>query len=285
MKTFAALFALMLCMQFVQAETIIADKQQVSGTWNTKGSPYIIQGEAIVPEGKTLTIKPGVEVKFKTSEIEEFEYAEGSVDFGFLRVNGKIVAKGKEKSPIVFTRMGSEGSWGAVVVNTTDKGSEFEWCKFSYGHYIRGVIEEDNATGILTFIKSTGKVSHCIFNGGWTGINCKQGSNPTIDHCTIVKNEYGLECNTESNPTISNCIIWGNSTTFYLNSGKEIPMSYTFFAGYGMDDEEDLKDLGNNIVSYDTDPLFLDGDGGDFRLRKDSPLVGKGEKGSNMGAY
>ncbi len=285
MRTIAAFLLLMLSVQLVQAETIIADKQQVSGTWNTKGSPYIIQGEAIVPEGKTLTIKPGVEVKFKTSENEEFEFGEESFDAGFLRVNGKIVAKGKEGKPIVFTRLGGYGNWGAVVVNTKDAGSEFIWCRFSYGHYIRNVIEDDNATGMLTFIKSTGKVSHCTFYSGWAGINCKQASNPAIDHCTIVGNEYGLECNTESNPTITSCIIWGNSTTFWLNGGKSIPMSYTFFTGGGMDDEADLEDKGNNMVDYDTDPMFVDSEGGDFKLKKGSPLAGKGGKGSNMGAY
>jgi hypothetical protein len=285
MKAIITTLAIMLCIQLVNAETIINDKQEVSGTWKAKGSPYIIKGEAIVPAGKTLTIKPGVEIRFKISESEEFEYGESTLDAGFMRVNGKIVAKGKENKPIVFTRAGSEGSWGAVVVNTTDKGSEFEWCKFSYGHYIREVIKGDNATGMLTFLKSTGKVSHCTFSNGWVGINCKQGSDPVIDHCTLVLNEYGLECNSESHPTVSNCIIWGNSTTFYLNSGKKIPMSYTFFTGEGMDDEADLEDKGNNIVDYDTDPLFVDADGGDFKLRKDSPLLKKGEKGSNIGAY
>ncbi|HRZ41505.1 MAG TPA: right-handed parallel beta-helix repeat-containing protein [Bacteroidales bacterium] len=284
MRTITAFLLLMLSMHFVHAETIIADKQQVSGTWGPKGSPYIVQGEAIVPEGKTLTIKPGVEVKFKTSINEEFEYGGSSFDFGFLRVNGKLVARGKEGKPIVFTRLGNEGSWGAVVVNTTDKGSEFAWCKFSYGHYIRYVIEGDNATGMLTFIKSTGKVSHCTFSNGWTGINCKQGSEPVIDHCTLTLNEYGLECNSDSKPTVSNTILWGNGDTFYLNSGKNIPVSYSLIQAYSIE-EESVEDKGNNIINDETEPGFIDADAGDFRLSKNSPLLKKGEKGSNIGAY
>jgi hypothetical protein len=44
----------------------MARRFQVNGL--KKGSPYIINGEAIVPSGKTLEIKPGVVVRFKTGE-------------------------------------------------------------------------------------------------------------------------------------------------------------------------------------------------------------------------
>lgn len=36
----------------------------VSGTWTLSGSPYIVVGDITVPGGQTLTILPGVEVKF-----------------------------------------------------------------------------------------------------------------------------------------------------------------------------------------------------------------------------
>jgi hypothetical protein len=39
------------------AQTVIKDKQDVFGTWKKKGSPYIIEGEAIIPSGKVLNIK------------------------------------------------------------------------------------------------------------------------------------------------------------------------------------------------------------------------------------
>lgn len=284
MRTILTTLLLVFCMQFVSAETIIFDKQKVWGTWNKKGSPYIIQGEAIVPEGKTLTIKAGVEIKFKTSENEEFEYSESSFDAGFLRVNGKIVAKGKKGKPILFTRMGVYGNWGNVLVNTTDKGSSFSYCRFEYGHYIRSVVEDDNATGVLTFLKSTGKVEYCVFAFSWSGLNCKQGSDPVIDHCTISGNQYGLECNTESQPVVKNTIIYRNETTFYLNSGKKVPFSYSFIHTYSIAEEE-IDDAGNNIVGDDINPGFIDVEGGDFRLKKGSSVAGKGEKGSNIGAF
>ncbi|OQA02352.1 MAG: hypothetical protein BWY70_00025 [Bacteroidetes bacterium ADurb.Bin408] len=50
----------------------ISNKQEVYGTWTKSKSPYTIQGEAIVPEGKTLTIEPGVTVKFKTGTNKRF---------------------------------------------------------------------------------------------------------------------------------------------------------------------------------------------------------------------
>ena len=68
MKT-KLLLALLIFSQFVFAQTTISDGEEVSGTWNMSGSPYVVEGEAIVPIGATLTIKPGVVVKFKPATL------------------------------------------------------------------------------------------------------------------------------------------------------------------------------------------------------------------------
>ena len=47
------------------AETIIPAGTEVSGNWIIQNSPYVILGEAIIPENELLIIEPGVEVKFK----------------------------------------------------------------------------------------------------------------------------------------------------------------------------------------------------------------------------
>lgn len=49
----------------VRAKTIIDDKSEVSGIWDAAHSPYLINGEAIVPENHTLIIKPGTRIEFK----------------------------------------------------------------------------------------------------------------------------------------------------------------------------------------------------------------------------
>ena len=62
---------LVICLS-MDAQTIIKDKEYVSGKWKKSKSPYIIEGEAKIAEGKTLKIKPGVVVKFRTGDGRDY---------------------------------------------------------------------------------------------------------------------------------------------------------------------------------------------------------------------
>ena len=60
--------------------TLIWDNE-VSGTWDTISSPYIVMGYIKIPDGETLTIQPGVVVKFNSTErfdIQGCLHAEGT---------------------------------------------------------------------------------------------------------------------------------------------------------------------------------------------------------------
>jgi hypothetical protein len=52
-------------------------------------SPYIVTGNVVIPAGKTLTIEPGVIVKF--------------AGYYSLKVNGTLRALGSPTNRIVFT--------------------------------------------------------------------------------------------------------------------------------------------------------------------------------------
>jgi len=123
-------------------------------------------------------------VQFKTGTNRD--YSQGSqkldnFDLGFLRVNGKIVAKGKANSLIKFTREGNEGNWGNIHIKTNSKDNLLKYCQFEYSHYVRGVITDDNATGAISFHASTGTVENCLFmTNGWSAINCKEDAAPKL---------------------------------------------------------------------------------------------------------
>lgn len=271
------LLGLFLMLVFVvEAQTTIKDGDEVYGSWTVKGSPYIIEGEAIVPEGKTLVIKPGVEVKFKEGTNFDYfiddEYNAG-FNVGFLRVKGTIIAKGSKSKMIKFGGISGFGNWGVVLmVNST--GNVFEYCHFKRSHFIRSVTYNDNATGAITFIKSDGIVENCIVENSWSGINFKQGSSSTVRNCVIYNNEYGLEANSKSKPTVVNTIVWKNKNAFYTNPGATLNISYCLLQE---DDEEKITNNGNNIVGKD--PKF----GSKFKIEKDSPCYKTGEKKKNIG--
>ncbi len=60
--SFFTFFTLFTFFTSAQAETIVSG--EVSGVWNTDGSPYIVIDTLFVPEGDTLQIRPGVSVFF-----------------------------------------------------------------------------------------------------------------------------------------------------------------------------------------------------------------------------
>lgn len=266
------------------AQTNIKDGQEVFGTWTKSKSPYIIEGEAIVPVGKTLTIKPGVVVQFKTGDVKDFlENGKRNPNFtcGFLIVNGKIVAKGKKNSHIKFTRFGSQGTWGNVSIYSQNPDNLIEYCWFEYSYFVRSVVPDENATGAVTFNKATGTVRNCYFiNNGWTALNCKNGANPLFTNNIVVGNQYALESNSNSKPVVTNTIFWDNKNLFFINGGATINISFSLYPkldSYPID----LKNDGNNIIGVD--PQFVDIKQLNFDLQKSSPAIKKGKGGKNIG--
>lgn len=80
----------------------------VSGTWNSSGSPYLVQGDITVNNGQTLTIQPGVEVVFQ----------------GFYKLNvyGNIQCTGSTMQPITFRIQDTTGWHNDSISNGGWKG-------------------------------------------------------------------------------------------------------------------------------------------------------------------
>jgi len=268
------------------AQTKISDKQEVYGTWSKSKSPYIVEGEAIVPSSQTLIIEPGVVVQFKTGEDRDYAVdgvKSSTFNVGFLRVFGTIKAEGTAKKLIKFTRNGKDGFWGNIAIDSRSKNNSFKYCWIEAAFYIRYVVlsSNDNATGAISFFNSEGTVQNCFFiNNGWTALNCKEGSNPDLKNNTIYGNKYGIECNTGSFPIITSTIVWNNETAFYVNGGASPKISYSLI----QDSEfiEGIVDKGNNIFAVD--PQFAKPAKNKFKLKSSSPAFKKGQGGVNMGA-
>jgi hypothetical protein len=121
------------------------------------------------------------------------------------------------------------------------------------------------------------------------------GSSPLLSNVTISRNSSGgriggggLRLLDNSHPTVANTIFWGNTPReIECPSGgvaSTLTVSYSNIKG-----GEAFIILQNGTVDWqagniDADPLFCKVDSGNYTLAENSPCVGTGEGGVNMGA-
>jgi len=136
------------------------------------------------------------------------------------------------------------------------------------------------------------------------GIYCDWGGNPVLKNVIISNNTAiygggirgaGNSTNAGSSPTLINVVITSNSGMGLdlYNSNSVIKNTINYHNGY-----ETIPTFNNLNISYsnieggwegegniDANPLFCDPDSGDYTLAENSPCIGTGENGANMGAF
>ncbi|MBF0227163.1 MAG: right-handed parallel beta-helix repeat-containing protein, partial [Desulfobacterales bacterium] len=161
-------------------------------TWTLSGSPYIVSGSVTIQHNEigqiaTLTIEPGVEVRF--NQVARLNIGGNSGG------SGALIAQGTQENPIIFTSnkpTPSKGDWeGITFYNTSDDSSSIiehciiEYCR-SYGIYI------NNASPTIR--------DSIIKNISNYGININAGSpiisGNEITNCT----SYGIYVSNSSAP-------------------------------------------------------------------------------------
>ncbi|TGU72114.1 hypothetical protein E4633_07275, partial [Geomonas terrae] len=96
-------------------------------TWTKSNSPYVVLNNILVPVGTTLTVEPGVVVKFDKDRV--------------LQINGTLLARGTFAQPIIFTSgqtSPAAGDWGRIYFDATSTAAVFD----SAGNYLNGSIIE-----------------------------------------------------------------------------------------------------------------------------------------------
>ncbi len=93
-----------------------------------------------------------------------------------------------------------------------------------------------------------------------------------------------------SNVTIRNSILWGGDNQIYLKilygAGGILNVEYSDIQnGVNAVLVDSLSTLNWGDGNIDDNPLFCDPENSDFHLKEESPCIGSGENGENIGKY
>jgi len=173
-----------------------------NATWTLAGSPYIVIDTVVVFPNVTLTIEPGVIVKFDNDIRLEIR-------------QGNLIAIGTTTDSITFTSNSlspTPGIWGNLFLNRSD-ASKFNYCNFRYAD--QGIYNDQVSNDTLV-------VKNSNFNDNNYGIyNWSIGSNSTnqFDTCNFMNNQIGFRTEYHQSDAIFNYCNFSFNQTGYTTSG------------------------------------------------------------------
>jgi hypothetical protein len=158
--------------------------------WTLIDSPFIVSNDITVNPGATLTIEPGVQVRF--------------ADNFSMTVNGRIIADGTNDRMIRFTTNNlnaSVGKWGTITINGIQQSSITN-CIIEYGTNgttfesgslnFQNNIVRSNQDGITVNGGSVTVENNEITNNTLNGVNIAGGILVTVENNVISSNGDGV---------------------------------------------------------------------------------------------
>ena len=157
--------------------------------WDPSDNPHIIEDNVTVSSGVTLTIKPGVEVRFNGNK--------------YIYVYGMVNAPGTSSDKIIFTRNTATNGRGLYFY--AGSVGDFTHCVMEHAYYgVRG-----NSTAIVS-------LSNCVLQkntNGFYGYQCA----PILGANTFQGNGTGLYVQTVSLFIVSSQVVRDNDTGIHFH--------------------------------------------------------------------
>ena len=234
-----------------QAVEIVGEHVTTNTTWSNNGIPYIVLGSVTVRYANsrsslaTLTIEPGVEVRFNT----ETGLYIGYPDSNYYYYRGALSAQGTAEAPIVFTSNASEpapGDWIGIKFRdyTDDSLTQLEYCVVEFGGHAQNanlyfhntspriknsIIRSSGGYGIYLSSSSPTVQGNSITANTLSGIYSDDGSTALIQNNIISDNgHYALEAHPNSYRKISANSGTGNAQNHFSVRGGTITTNSTW---------------------------------------------------------
>ncbi len=214
-------------------------------TWTLANSPYIVVASVEVWQGVTLTIQPGVVVKFNKDRL--------------LQVDGTLIARGDVANRITFTSNQSsptKGDWKSIEFTDSSVDATFDGAgNYTGGGILQYCIVEYGGSGVESAVHAPNAapyIDHNIVRN-----NAARGIRATgtvtipvvITGNTVSGNGGGISA---SHSTVTGNTVSGNSTSGYSNAndGGGIYAHYSMVTGNTVSGNSAA--LGGGIYAWDS---------------------------------
>lgn len=212
------------------ALTLVNTDIEADTTWSLAGSPYILERTITIFDSATLSIEPGVEVKFKNAN-------------NSIYIFGKILAVGTADAPITFTSNADD-----TYSNTDDD----EYCFFEeYDEEGAGVGDE-----VCEYYDFTDP-----YRGDWGDIYFIDSTDSVLDYVNI---RYGRNALTlqNSKAILKNINIYENTNGLVMFTDSSAQLENAFFDSLEKDaivlfNDSFLNFKNVKISNIDRDPITV----------------------------
>jgi nitrous oxidase accessory protein NosD len=199
-----------------------------------------LTGATVVKKGAVLTIRPGTTVRFVRTDAD----GDGIGD-GELVVEGRIIADGTKEAPIRFTSAEASPApkdWTFVIIETS-RGSRLSRCIFEYAF-----------TGVQIHYSSDVAIRDCLFVNNLEGLRFST-TEATIEGNDFTGNDTGVRYESHgSRATVARNRFRDNGTAFWVVqrststvtiTGNDVEGSRRYAVNVGYNQRADLDYSGN----------------------------------------
>ena len=170
--------------------------------WTKDNSPYFVNTNILVEEGKELTIDPGVIIQFTGNY--------------YLKVTGTISAVGTKAEPIIFVQSGDNlNYWAGISIDSPTPLSLSNTYTYASGNRLKNCMIIGASTPLT--LNSATYVDSCTFTGNGNYVRLAKSANSLLINNVFDDGIY-IDSDWNSSPIIANNIINRTIYTNYSNA-------------------------------------------------------------------